>query len=83
MSNATHRARIFAYHILTLCRAKPGDKFGLHFWGEVNVQVEAMGSPGDTVFTFNGKHVGNIHGAYRAYADLCAEALSCADSTGH
>jgi hypothetical protein len=73
---AENRARIFAFHVWTLATAKPGKRFGLSFWGGVNVQVEVDEIGGTPVFKFNGRSVGNVHGAYQAYAEMCAEALT-------
>ena len=59
---------VFAHHVISLHKMKNGDALTLCFFGGVRIKVvkERVG------YFFDGEYVGNIHGAYQAYAELCA-----------
>jgi hypothetical protein len=73
---------IFAFHIRHLAYAKPGESFGLSFWGNVYIDVH-VDNCGLFFFREQGKParcVGNSYGASKAYADLCAQAFDAKEN---
>ena len=75
--NIENMLSTFAFHVHVLTASKPGERYGLHFWQGVSVEVIVTGEGENNVpyFTFDGKSVGNSHGACKEYSKRCAKAF--------